>query len=305
LQTTSAPQPLDPSPRTGRAGPFPFVPSISLDTLWFQVAGTLCNLKCTHCFISCSPTNHNHEMLSLDEVRRRLAEAVPLGVREYYFTGGEPFMNPQMLAILDETLRQGPASVLTNGLLLTPERCRRLKALSNASDYSLDIRISIDGYTPEANDPIRGEGTYEKILAGIRNLAAAGLNPVITVTEACGEAASAEGRTRFLEWLREIGLERPRLKILSLFRIGAEEQRLRAYDSWESLRARDLTGEESEKLQCSSCRMVTSKGVYVCPILIDEPEARMGERLDETLRPFELRYSACFTCHEYGVTCRT
>ena len=296
-----APQGFAPSP----GGAFPFVPSVSLDTLWFQVAGTLCNLKCTHCFISCSPTNHNHEMLTLSDVRERLAEAIPLGVREYYFTGGEPFMNPEMLAILEETLRQGPASVLTNGLLLTPERCRRLRKLSEESEYSLDIRISIDGYTALENDPIRGAGTFERILTGIRNLAAAGLNPVLTVTEACGVAASAEGRTRFLEWLREIGLPRPRLKVLSLFRIGAEEQRLRAYDSWESLRGRSLTAEESEKLQCSSCRMVTSRGVYVCPILIDEPSARMGASLGETLRPFELAHAACFTCHEYGVTCRT
>ncbi len=301
MPASSAPQGLSPSP----GGAFPFVPSVSLDTLWFQVAGTLCNLKCTHCFISCSPTNHNHEMLTLAQVRERLAEAIPLGVREYYFTGGEPFMNVEMLAILEETLRQGPASVLTNGLLLTPERCRRLKTLSEESEYSLDIRISIDGYTALENDPIRGTGTFERILTGIRNLAAAGLNPVLTVTEACGEAASAEGRTRFLEWLREIGLPRPRLKVLSLFRIGAEEQRLRAYDSWESLRGRSLAAEESEKLQCSSCRMVTSRGVYVCPILIDEPSARMGSSLGETLRPFELAHAACFTCHEYGVTCRT
>jgi AdoMet-dependent heme synthase len=286
-------------------GRYPFVPSVSLDTLWFQVAGTLCNLKCTHCFISCSPTNHSHEMLTLSQVRDRLAEAVPLGVREYYFTGGEPFMVPEILAMIAEALRQGPVSVLTNGLLLTPERCRRVKLLADESEYSLDIRISIDGYTPEVNDPIRGAGTFEKILTGIRNLAQAGVNPVITVTEACGEAASADGRTKFLDWMRAIGLPRPRLKILSLFRIGAEEERLRAYESWETLRGRDLTGEEAEKLQCSSCRMVTSRGVYVCPILIDEPRARMGEALAETLRPFRLEFAACFTCHEYGVTCRT
>lgn len=298
---SSVPQGLSP-PRTGS---YPFVPWVALDTLWFQVAGTLCNLKCTHCFISCSPTNHNHEMLTLGQVRERLAEAIPLGVREYYFTGGEPFMNPEILPMLEETLRQGPASVLTNGLLLSPDRCRRLKRLSEESEYSLDIRISIDGYTAEANDPIRGAGTFEKILLGIQNLAASGLNPVITVTEACGEAASAEGRTRFLEWLRGIGLPRPRLKVLSLFRIGAEEQRLRAYESWESLRGRHLTREESEKLQCSSCRMVTSKGVYVCPILIDEPSARLSESLSDSLHPFELAHASCFTCHEYGVTCRT
>jgi molybdenum cofactor biosynthesis enzyme MoaA len=284
---------------------YPYVPSVSLDTLWFQVAGTLCNLKCTHCFISCSPTNHNHEMLTLEQVRGRLAEAASLGVREYYFTGGEPFMNTQILTILEEALAQGPVSVLTNGLLLTPERCRKLKALSDGSEYSLDIRISIDGYSAGVNDPIRGAGTFEKILAGVRNLAEAGLNPVITVTEACDGAASAEGREQFLDWMKGIGLPRPRLKILSLFRIGAEEQRLRAYESWETLRGRHLTEDEAEKLQCSSCRMVTSKGVYVCPILIDEPAARMGETLSETLRPFQLAHSACFTCHEYGVTCRT
>ena len=51
--------------------------------------------------------------------------------------------------------------------------------------------------------------------------------------------------------------------------------------------------------------MVTSRGVWVCPILLDEPAARMGESLVETLRPFPLRHGACFTCHAYGVTCRT
>jgi sulfatase maturation enzyme AslB (radical SAM superfamily) len=286
-------------------GGYPFVPSVSLDTLWFQVAGTICNLKCTHCFISCSPTNHSHGMLTLEEVRGRLDEAArPSGVREYYYRG-EPVLEPGNDADHQATLAQGPVSVLTNGLLLTRQMCRGLKRLSDESDYSLDIRISIDGYTEEVNDPIRGAGTYRRILDGIRNLAEAGLNPVITVTEACGEAASAQGRARFLEWMRQIGLEKPRLKILSLFRIGAEEQRLRAYESWESLRGRHLTQEEAERLQCSSCRMVTSKGVYVCPILIDEPRARMGDSLAETMRPFELAFSSCFTCHEYGVTCRT
>ena len=93
----------------------------SLDTLWFQVGGTLCNLACTHCFVSCSPTNHTHEFLTLAEVRRYLGEAAQLGVREYYFTGGEPFLNPEMEAILEATLAVGPASVLTNGPLPPPE----------------------------------------------------------------------------------------------------------------------------------------------------------------------------------------
>src|ERR1700680_1810751 len=127
------------------AGAPPEVALRSLDTLWFQVGGTLCNLACTHCFISCSPTNHTHEMMRLEQVRRYLREAVELGVKEFYFTGGEPFLNPEMEAILAATLAVGPASVLTNGMLLDAARCARLAALAAASPHSLDLRVVLDG----------------------------------------------------------------------------------------------------------------------------------------------------------------
>jgi len=283
----------------------PTSPLVALDTLWFQVAGTLCNLKCTHCFISSSPTNHSHEMMSLADVRPYLEEAEALGVKEYYFTGGEPFLNREIVEIIEAALALGPVSVLTNGVLIRPETAARLRALADDSPYSLDLRISIDGADAATNDPIRGEGTFERILAGIRILAAAGLNPVVTVTEACEGALSAEGRARLLAFLRKTGLEQPRLKVMPLLRLGAETRRSRAYAEWESLMGRTLTPEEAEALQCSSCRMVTSKGVYVCPILIDFPGARMASTLAEALRPFALSYPACFTCHEQGLSCRT
>jgi AdoMet-dependent heme synthase len=277
----------------------------SLDTLWFQVGGTVCNLACTHCFVSCSPTNHTHEMISLAEVRRYLDEAALLGVREYYFTGGEPFLNPEMEAILAATLAVGPANVLTNGLLLDPSRCTRLKALADASDYSLDLRVSMDGYDAASNDPIRGEGTFERILAGIRNLVEAGLNPVITVTEVCREATTDSGKAKFFELLRSMGIERPRLKVLPVFQIGAEAERGGAYESWQRLREGEIPEGGLDHLQCSGCRMVTDQGVWVCPILVNEPSGRMGESLADTLGSFSLDHPACWTCHVYGVSCRT
>jgi MoaA/NifB/PqqE/SkfB family radical SAM enzyme len=277
----------------------------SLDTLWFQVGGTVCNLACTHCFVSCSPTNHTHEVLSLAEVRRYLEEAARLGVREYYFTGGEPFLNPEMEAILAATLEVGPATVLTNGLLLDPARCERLRSLADGSEYSLDFRVSLDGWDAESNDPIRGEGTFERILAGIRNLHAAGLNPVITVTEVCEGAATDAGKARFFELLRSMGIERPRLKVLPVFRIGAEAERGGAYESWQLLREGEVEEGALDHLQCSSCRMVTDQGVWVCPILVNEPSAKMGETIADTLGAFPLEHPACWTCHVYGVSCRT
>ncbi|HSS75372.1 MAG TPA: radical SAM protein [Thermoanaerobaculia bacterium] len=277
----------------------------SLDTLWFQVGGTVCNLACTHCFVSCSPTNHTHEFLTLAEVRRYLDEASRLGVREYYFTGGEPFLNPEMEAILEATLAVGPATVLTNGLLLDPARCASLKKLADDAEYSLDFRVSIDGYDAESNDPIRGAGTFERILVGARNLHEAGLNPVITVTEVCPEAITDSGKEKFFALLRSMGIERPRLKVLPVFQIGAEAERGGAYESWQRLKEEDIPEGDWDHLQCSGCRMVTDQGVWVCPILVNEPSAKMGETLADTLGAFPLEHSACWTCHVYGVSCRT
>src|SRR5687768_14499809 len=139
-----------------------------LDDLWFQVGGTLCNLTCQHCFISCSPKNRSFGFLSLEEVQRRLEESVALGVKEYYFTGGEPFLNPEMTEILCKTLHYGPATVLTNGTVLKEEWLERLR--EEASFYSLEFRVSIDGFSPQTNDPIRGIGTFERAIEGVQKL---------------------------------------------------------------------------------------------------------------------------------------
>jgi len=291
------------------AGPgasrFPSAPLLFFDTLWLQVTGTLCNLRCAHCFISCAPDNHSHEMMSLPDVRRHVADAVRLGAREYYFTGGEPFLHRDLPAMIEETLRVGPVSVLTNGLFLDTGICAALRRLADGSDYSLDIRVSVDGWGPEDNDPIRGAGTFRRALDGVLRLHAVGINPVITVTEAAAGVETREGRLRFLARLEEMGLDRPRLKILPLWRIGAEACRTAGYAPNELLSDDRVTQEGLEKLQCASGRMVTSRGVYVCPLLIDAPTARMGSTLEETLRPFALSHGACVTCYVSGVTCRT
>ena len=292
-------------PRVASPASYPEVPLFAFDTLWLQVAGTLCNLECTHCFVSSSPRNHSHEMMTLAQVSGHLAEAAALGVREYYFTGGEPFLNREILKMIEAALAQGPVTVLTNGLLFKPETVQRLRALYDASPYSLDLRVSIDGYDAATNDPIRGAGSWERILAGIRNLTEAGLNPVLTVTEACAGAGTEEGRRRWLAFLRSIGLTKPRLKVMPLLRLGAETRRSRGYEAWETLQGRTLTRAEAEGLVCTTSRTATAKGVYVCPILIEFPEARLGSALHQGLRPVTLANQACYTCHVQGLSCRT
>src|SRR6201993_5229370 len=167
--------------------PVPSVPLAHLDHLWFQVAGTLCNLECRHCFISCSPHNHSFGFLDLATVRRALDESVRLGVKEYYFTGGEPFLNRDMVPILELTLRYGPATVLTNGTVFKDEWLQRLAKADAESPYSLEFRVSLDGFTAAMNDPVRGPGTFDRALRGVRQLVAHGFLPIITVTRTSDE----------------------------------------------------------------------------------------------------------------------
>ncbi len=285
---------------------YPPAPQVSLphlDNLWFQVAGTVCNLTCNHCFISCSPHNHNFEFLDVDTVRKKLEESVPLGVKEYYFTGGEPFLNKDMVSILELTLQYGPATVLTNGTVLKDEWLERLKNAESISQYSLEFRVSIDGFTPGENDPIRGEGTFDRIVNGIRLLANYGFLPIITVTKTKENQEDSELLEGFVRLLKANGYTRPRIKILPILRIGAEEKRHRGYLQDERVTQEMMEDFDPARLLCHNTRIVTNRGVYVCPILIENLDARLGDTLQEARRPYPLRHNACFTCYQYGALC--
>lgn len=281
----------------------PLIELAALDELWFQVAGTVCNLACTHCFISCSPHNHSFGFLSLAEVERRLVESAEWGVKEYYFTGGEPFLNREFVSMLERTLDFGPATVLTNATVLKPEWLVRLHDAEERNAYSLEFRVSIDGPTPATNDPIRGEGSFDRALAGVKLLVEHNFLPIITMTRLWDEGDDDRMLSEFRDALHGIGCTRPRIKILPRLKIGAEERRTAGYDTHDRVTGEMLEGFDRTQLICQHSRVVTDRGVYVCPILLDSPDARLGDTLAEAAIPFALTHGACSTCYQYGAIC--
>ena len=281
----------------------PSVSLAALDQLWFQVAGTLCNLTCHHCFISCSPHNRSFGFLTLETVKQRLEEARELGVKEYYFTGGEPFLNPQMTAILVATLQYGPATVLTNGTVWKDEWLETLNRAEQTSEYSLEFRVSIDGFSAQTNDPIRGEGTFDRALQGIQRLVEAGFLPIITATRTWPQASELEIIREFRKTLQKAGYTRPRLKILPSLKIGAESQRTSGYGPLDRVTTEMLDGYDQSQLVCHQSRIVSDRGVHVCPILIDAPDSLLGQTLKDAAVDFPLSHGACYTCYQYGSIC--
>ena len=94
--------------RTAKGEPRAAVRFGRLETLWFNT-GTLCNLTCRNCYIESSPTNDNLVYLTAVEVAAYLDELAVDGTRaiEIGFTGGEPFMNPDIMAMLADALGRG------------------------------------------------------------------------------------------------------------------------------------------------------------------------------------------------------
>src|SRR5205807_4081258 len=126
---------------------------------------------------------------------------------------------------------------------------------------------------------------------------------IITVTRTRDDEDDLRLVEGFLGVLRRHGYERPRLKLLPALRIGAEEKRQRGYRDDERVTPEMMEGFDEGQLICHHSRDVTDRGVFVCPILIEAANARLGATLEEALRPFALRHRACYTCWQYGSIC--
>lgn len=147
-----------------------------LRTLWFNT-GTLCNLACDHCYIESSPRNDRLVYLNREDAQAYLGEVAALGLdtEEVGFTGGEPFMNPDFLAMLGDSLAAGyRALVLTNAMRPMMKCSDGLLALRTRYGRRLTLRVSVDHYLRGRHEGERGRRSWAPTLAGLRWLSANG-----------------------------------------------------------------------------------------------------------------------------------
>ncbi|MGE5564886.1 MAG: radical SAM protein [Parcubacteria group bacterium] len=278
----------------------------ALTTLWFNT-GTLCNLTCLNCYIESSPTNDALVYLSAGEARTYLDEIAALGlpVREIGFTGGEPFMNPDILEMIGDALDRGfEVLVLTNAM--KPMEHRRAGLLKLKSER-LTIRVSLDHHTAAVHEAERGIGTWEKTVEGLLWLAHEGFSLAVAGRRLTQET-EAEARTGYAALFEKLGValdafDHGRLVLFPEMDAGQDVPEITTA-CWGILH------KSPDDVMCASSRMVVKHrgaerpAVIACTLTPYDPQFELGATLAEALGEVPLNHPHCAKfCVLGGASC--
>jgi uncharacterized Fe-S cluster-containing radical SAM superfamily protein len=274
-----------------------------LETLWLNT-GTLCNLACKSCYIESSPRNDALLYLTLPEAERYLDEALAMGTREIGFTGGEPFMNPDMIAMLQASLERGfEVLVLTNAMRPMLRFERELLALLRRFGSRLTVRVSVDHYRQAVHEAERGANSWDKTISGLRWLSANGFALAVAGRSLPGES-EAEARSGYEALFRKLGIAVDAgLVIFPQMDRSADVPEI-TVDCWSIL---DVA---PSSVMCASSRMVVKrKGasapeVVACTLLPYDEQFALGSSLAGAAREVPLNHPHCARfCVLGGASC--
>jgi len=297
-----------------------------LEDLWIM-QGSLCDLRCRHCYTASSPSNNRLEQIAFAELAPHLEDAARYGVQKIYFTGGEVFVNEsvlrgearhnhEFLESLACALKIAPVEVLTNGRLHIRNHFDALLRLHQRHRGRLTLRVTLESPDVQCHDAIRGRGTFAQTVDTIRLLTGMGLPVVIAA-----ERPLLEGRTdaQIRESYRalfpgaviEVSLIENMLEMghqLATLASRGEPAQAEVFVTTNCFAA---LSKPPELLMCHFSRSIQKVDgalrYYPCPVIYDDPRFELGATLAESLRRVYIAHKNCYAyCMQgRGATCRT
>jgi pyruvate-formate lyase-activating enzyme len=270
----------------------------ALETLWFNT-GTLCNLACTNCYIESSPKNDRLVYLTLAEVTAYLDEIERDGLptTEIAFTGGEPFMNPDLCAMLETTLARGfRALVLTNAMRPMMKCADTLLALRGQYGDRLCLRVSLDHYDGDMHELVRGERSWRPAIDGLKWLSDNGFH-IHAASRSCWNMPEAEMRTGFAALFARENIRIDADDPVRLTIFPEMDARLDVPEITEACWG--ILGIAPEAMMCATSRMVVKrKGedrpvVLPCTLLPYDAAFEMGHTLADASGAVALNHPHC------------
>jgi len=277
----------------------------ALETLWINT-GSLCNLSCTACFMESTPRNDALAYMSAAEVTVLLEEIAreKLDTRTIGFTGGEPFLNRELPAMLADVLARGhEALVLTNAMKPMRRHDKALRALREKYGACLALRVSLDHYTRELHELERGPNSFEPTLEGIAWLAREKFAVTVAGRLFSGEPEGIV-RAGYARLFADHGLA------LDAFDAGQlvlfPEMDAKATPARVTRQTLARLGKPEGELMCAGSRMaIKRKGaaapaIVACTLLPYDPEFELGATLAEASSPVSLTHRHCSTFCVFG-----
>ncbi len=138
-----------------------------------------CNLACVYCCAQSSP-RADPRLLPLDVAAAAVDVFVGQGGRQLLITGGEPFMHPELGAMVAYAAERVPVVILTNAMVFG--RGARQATLETMDRERVTLQVSLDSAGPALHDRQRGAGSHARALAGIGQARALGFRLRVAAT---------------------------------------------------------------------------------------------------------------------------
>ena len=281
-----------------------YIDSGPLKELWFHT-GTICNLSCPFCLEGSKPGDDRLNKITLEDVRPFVEEALELGVEQFSFTGGEPFVIKDMVSILDLCLEHRPCLVLTNATDPLKFRLPEITRLKEKAQ-PLSFRVSLDYPDPAKHDAGRGEGNFLLSLEMMRALADLGFAVSVARQRAEDEDTAALEKA-YQKYFKKAGLPAA-TRIVSFPDFSTPGAAKDVPAITENCMTTYHTVESRAKFMCHFSKMVIKKDgrlrVYACTLVDDDEDYDLGGSLREALRPrIMLKHHRCYACFSQGASC--
>lgn len=262
----------------------PSIQLAELNNLFIELSAKNCNQRCKHCYIDFPVSKNIKDFISIEKIKNALSETMNENIQCIYLTGAEPMMHPDFNAILRLCLKRSNVCICTNATFINEKKARFIKKVEDECNNEIIFKLSIDHYNEIKNDNIRGRGAYRQTINALKNLIKYGFNPILNIVNYYNES-----ETVLIDELskicNKIGFETTPFN----FQINKH------FDKYNPATG-DLSLENSEKFDCKTGRILTSRGVYVCPFLANDHRGWAGSDFKDFSKKIYLETNFCLTC---------
>jgi len=290
--------------KTPDGQPRGYIQPQALKELWFHT-GTICNLQCPFCLEGAKPGDDRIQRITLAEVKPFMDEAVKLGVDQFSFTGGEPFVIKEIIDILEYALEYKPCLILTNATKPLKQRLSEVAPLVQ-KPYPLNFRVSLDYPDSRRHDVGRGKGNFQVALETLGELRKQGFN--VSIARQMGQRENTESINRKYQGLfQQVGLPQD-IKIVRFPDFLTPGSIAQVPQITEDCMTRYHTSESREEFMCNTSKMIAKKEgktrVFACTLADDDDDYDLGGNLSESMNTrIMLKHHRCYSCFAYGATC--